>query len=77
MWSAGIVAYILLCGRPPFFGTSKDEVYNSIKEDLLSFDAREWKTISDDAKDFITLALNKDPVQRSTCEQLLNHSWIL
>ena len=43
VWSAGVVAYILLCGRPPFFGTSKDEVYNSIKEDLLSFDAREWK----------------------------------
>ena len=31
IWSAGVVAYILLTGEPPFFGESKIEVYNNIK----------------------------------------------
>lgn len=77
VWSAGVVTYILLCGRPPFFGTTKDEVYNSIKNDTLSFKTNEWAKISDDAKEFIRLSLNKDPDQRSTAEDLLNHTWML
>ena len=30
VWSAGVVAYVLLRGRPPFIGANKDEVYNHI-----------------------------------------------
>lgn len=31
VWSAGIVVYIMLCGRPPFLGDSKADVYRAIK----------------------------------------------
>jgi calcium-dependent protein kinase len=30
-WSAGVVAYILLTGLPPFTGVNKDEVYKAIQ----------------------------------------------
>lgn len=31
IWSAGVVAFVLLTGKPPFYGSSKEEVYNNIK----------------------------------------------
>ena len=52
-WSAGIVAYILLCGRPPFTGTNKEEVYEAIKYNKLPFQSSEWMFVSDNAKDFL------------------------
>lgn len=60
VWSAGVVVYIMLSGKPPFFGTNKEEVYKAIKENELEFPNKEWQYISDDAKDFIRLALDKD-----------------
>ena len=30
-WSAGVVAYILLTGLPPFSGANKEEVYAAIQ----------------------------------------------
>lgn len=37
IWSTGVIAYILLSGRPPFGGRKKDEIYRSIKLDELNF----------------------------------------
>lgn len=42
IWSAGVVAFILLCGKPPFIGNSKDDVYRSIKEDEHDYKGPEW-----------------------------------
>ena len=30
IWSAGVMTYIMLSGRPPFFGPTKDDVYRAI-----------------------------------------------
>jgi calcium-dependent protein kinase len=76
IWSAGVMTYIMLCGRPPFFGNSKDDVYKSIQYDQLKMDSKEWDKISEDAKDFVQLCLNKDKDRRATSEQLINHAWL-
>lgn len=71
IWSAGVMTYIMLCGRPPFFGSSKDDVYRAIQNDVLKMNSREWDKISPEAKDFVILCLNKNKNQRATSEQLI------
>lgn len=53
VWSVGVIAYILLSGRPPFKGRSKEEIFESILNNPLSFDHTIWKRASPDSKDFI------------------------
>jgi serine/threonine protein kinase len=57
IWSTGVIAYILLSGRPPFRGKSKQEIFKNIQTSELAFDHEIWKKVSDEAKDFIRLAL--------------------
>jgi serine/threonine protein kinase len=35
VWSAGVVTYVLLTGKPPFYGNNKDEVYEAIKNNPI------------------------------------------
>lgn len=53
VWSIGVITYILLCGRPPFKGRSKPEIFKSILHSEPSFDVAPWDRISNEAKDFI------------------------
>lgn len=76
MWSIGVIAYILLCGYPPFYGDSDNQIFDSVKAGKFDFPSPEWDTISDDAKDFICCLLKMDASQRLTAGQALNHTWI-
>jgi len=63
-WSVGVIAYILLCGSPPFKGKTKTEMFKSIINHDVTFDRKIWEQISSEAKDFITKALIKDSKNR-------------
>jgi serine/threonine protein kinase len=66
MWSIGVITYILLCGKPPFFGTTDDEIKKAVCEDELVFRQDCWKQISPIAKTFITKLIERDPEKRYT-----------
>lgn len=37
-WACGVILYILLCGRPPFYGKDIQTILLSIKKGIFTFD---------------------------------------
>jgi len=76
MWSIGVIMYVMLCGYPPFFGETDADVLAKVRLGNFSFNAADWKNISEDAKTLIRYLLKMNPRDRFTAEQTLNHEWI-
>jgi len=76
MWSIGVIIYILLSGYPPFYGDTQPELFRRIMAAQFDFDDECWNEISSDAKDLIRHLLVKDPKNRYTAQQALEHPWI-
>mmetsp|Transcript_2500 Transcript_2500/g.3824 ORF Transcript_2500/g.3824 Transcript_2500/m.3824 type:complete len:390 (-) Transcript_2500:229-1398(-) len=77
LWSLGVIAYIMLCGYPPFNGESNQEVCDAVRRGKLRFQAKYWKGVSREAKDFIRRLLCVNPRKRMTVEDALNHPWMV
>jgi serine/threonine protein kinase len=77
LWSVGIVAYILLCGYPPFNGVTDHQTQESVLLGWYKFHAMAWDVISIQAIDFVRGLLQIDPRQRMTTQQALMHPWIV
>ena len=75
IWSLGVILFVFLCGYPPFEGDNNKEIFRNVLKQKLTFDPAEWNTISDSAKDLVTKMLAKDPAQRITAQQCLEHPW--
>jgi len=76
MWGIGIITYILLAGYPPFYAENDTALFEKIMNAEYDFDDECWDDVSDLAKDFIQHLLVKDPHERFSAEQALQHSWI-
>ncbi len=76
MWSIGVIAYILLCGYPPFYNDNQAELFRTIRSGKFDFPPEDWDSISEDAKDLVRKLLVVDPRKRFTYRQVLQHKWI-
>ncbi|XP_041860334.1 calcium/calmodulin-dependent protein kinase IGb isoform X2 [Melanotaenia boesemani] len=76
-WSIGVIAYILLCGYPPFYEDTETRLFAKIMKAQYEFDSPFWDDISESAKDFIRNMMQKNPNMRYTTEQALRHPWII
>ena len=76
VFAAGVVLYILLCGRPPFNSKSNREVLEKTARGLYSMTGAEWDDISEDAKDLVSKMLVVNPEERISTEDILAHPWI-
>lgn len=75
IWSLGVIAYLLLCGYPPFNGDNDDEILRKVKDGTFVFVEEDWSMISDEAKDFISECLLKNYKKRKSAQELLSHPW--
>ena len=75
LWSAGVVLFFLLGGKPPFNYTQPAQIYAAIKEAKFSFEAFPWKKISESGKDLVSKLLVLDPKSRLTAAEAQNHPW--
>ena len=75
MWSLGVITYCLLCGYPPFEGDNNKEILKRVLQQKLEFDPEDWTQISDEVKELITMMLQKEPQNRISIVDALNHPW--
>ncbi|KAL4217412.1 hypothetical protein ACF0H5_023862 [Mactra antiquata] len=76
LWSVGVLAYLLLSGTSPFQSGSEVEVLSLTSECLWTFEGRGFDNFSKEAKDFIGRLLVRDPKQRMTLSECLEHPWL-
>ncbi|XBJ01104.1 hypothetical protein VPH35_020831 [Triticum aestivum] len=76
VWSIGVITYILLCGRRPFWDKTEDGIFKEVLKNKPDFRRKPWANITPSAKDFVQKLLVKDPRARLTAAQALSHEWV-
>jgi calcium-dependent protein kinase len=74
MWTIGVITFVLLTGRPPFYGRDNKEILRKILRANLKW-PRSSK-LSRTAKEFVLSLINKNTKARFSSEQALNHKWL-
>ena len=74
MWAIGVITYVLLTGRPPFWGRNNREILTKIIKASIH-----WPSgikLSASCKQFIAELLEKDPRKRLSASEALEHPWL-
>jgi len=76
VWSAGVIAYILLCGFPPFSGDSDSEIFQKVRMGCFAFPRPEWDHVTREAKEVVVQMLKLQPARRPSAAKLLAKPWL-
>jgi serine/threonine protein kinase len=71
-WTAGVLAYEFLVGRPPFMAPTQQEAYSKI----LEADYTCPPHVSIGPRHFLSCALRVNPIKRYSAGELFLHGWI-
>lgn len=74
MWTLGVIAYTMLVGKNPFQAAHETQTKEAIFKCVYTFPPS--SPVSPDAQDFIVRLLRKDPLERMTATEALQHEWI-
>mmetsp|Transcript_22472 Transcript_22472/g.41839 ORF Transcript_22472/g.41839 Transcript_22472/m.41839 type:complete len:590 (-) Transcript_22472:353-2122(-) len=75
MWSLGVIVFILLSGKMPFYGPDSEQIQN-IKVGSFVMRPDVWNRISSQASDFVRSLLELDPNRRLSSNKALAHAWL-
>ncbi|VVC30649.1 Hypothetical protein CINCED_3A019591 [Cinara cedri] len=73
--SIGVLMYVLLTGCSPFGGETKQETFCNISQCKLDFPEELFQDISEDAIDLMKKLMVKNPKDRLTANDCLEHKW--
>lgn len=82
IWAVGVLTAQLLTKKLPFndhrntYTPSVSAIWRSILMDTLNTNTSSWKNISNEAKHFVNWLLSKDPKERPTAIECLEHPWL-
>jgi serine/threonine protein kinase len=71
LWSTGVLLYVLVCGKFPWYDTDMLVLFQKIQKEPLVLPAH----LSDNLKDLLSKLLDKDPLRRITIPNIINHAW--
>jgi len=74
IWSIGVIAYVLMTGRPPFNGHSNTEIFANIIKKPLKFPAN--VKLSKPFIKYVKKMLKKSPKQRIKMAEALKDPWV-
>ncbi|XP_060081277.1 SNF-related serine/threonine-protein kinase-like [Ylistrum balloti] len=72
VWSLGVLLYMLVCGSPPFHEASDSETLTMIFDCKYQIPSQ----LSKECNDLITKMLQKDPADRMSLDDIVNHAWL-
>uniref|UniRef100_A0A7S0BPD9 Protein kinase domain-containing protein n=1 Tax=Rhodosorus marinus TaxID=101924 RepID=A0A7S0BPD9_9RHOD len=74
IWSCGVILYICLSGKFPFYGNQHDEFLHRVMRGPV-FPDKEWGSISEQTKSIVKRMLAVNPSERPSAEKLLADPW--
>lgn len=77
MWSIGVLLFMLVTGKPPFFDVERALMMEHILDHEPTFDENIWGMYPQELMDFNKSLLNKNLNKRPTAKEALLNPWVL